>query len=246
MRTASRETGTLFLFDYGTIRHEQFALNILNPRLAFALQNSGGNIMTNLAKILSRAALAALAVGMASSAMAATITYTLTGTASARIGNTSENGAFVATGIGDTSNLGFPFSPNTPTVTLSSFTVAFGSNVYTATGAMRFFDNQGNGISGFNDILAADVLDFQSAAFTSYNAISNIGPLPVAFTFTNTIATTAGALNFTSNPSNLVFSAVTGAVQAVPEPATWAMMLAGFGIVGGAMRRRQRVTVTYA
>ena len=26
---------------------------------------------------------------------------------------------------------------------------------------------------------------------------------------------------------------------AVPEPATWAMMLMGFGLVGGAMRRRK-------
>ena len=33
---------------------------------------------------------------------------------------------------------------------------------------------------------------------------------------------------------------------AVPEPATWAMMIGGFGLVGGAMRRRARPTVTYA
>jgi hypothetical protein len=32
----------------------------------------------------------------------------------------------------------------------------------------------------------------------------------------------------------------------VPEPATWAMMIAGFGLVGAAMRRRQTMTVTYA
>lgn len=34
---------------------------------------------------------------------------------------------------------------------------------------------------------------------------------------------------------------------AVPEPATWAMMIAGFGLTGAAMRRRKtRVAVTYA
>ena len=32
----------------------------------------------------------------------------------------------------------------------------------------------------------------------------------------------------------------------VPEPAAWAMMLAGFGLVGSAMRRRQKVAVTFA
>jgi hypothetical protein len=32
----------------------------------------------------------------------------------------------------------------------------------------------------------------------------------------------------------------------VPEPATWAMMIGGFGLVGGAMRRRRRATVNFA
>lgn len=32
---------------------------------------------------------------------------------------------------------------------------------------------------------------------------------------------------------------------AVPEPATWAMMLIGFGAIGSAMRLRQRVSVSY-
>ncbi len=37
------------------------------------------------------------------------------------------------------------------------------------------------------------------------------------------------------------------AFQAVPEPATWAMMIVGVGLVGGAMRRRKtRVAVSYA
>jgi hypothetical protein len=37
----------------------------------------------------------------------------------------------------------------------------------------------------------------------------------------------------------------TSAVNAVPEPSTWAMMISGFGLVGGVMRRR-KITVQYA
>lgn len=35
-------------------------------------------------------------------------------------------------------------------------------------------------------------------------------------------------------------------LSAVPEPASWALMLGGFGLVGSAMRRRAKFTVTYA
>jgi hypothetical protein len=38
---------------------------------------------------------------------------------------------------------------------------------------------------------------------------------------------------------------LSGSITAVPEPASWAMMLGGFGLVGAAMRRRQRVAVRF-
>jgi hypothetical protein len=61
----------------------------------------------------------------------------------------------------------------------------------------------------------------------------------------------------TAYDSGLAFAGLTVAgveiptpgTGAVPEPSTWAMMLLGFGFVGGAMRsasRRKKVTVSYA
>ena len=47
----------------------------------------------------------------------------------------------------------------------------------------------------------------------------------------------SGTLTFTYDP----------VIPAVPEPATWAMSISGFSLVGGAMRRRKTpVTVAYA
>jgi hypothetical protein len=52
------------------------------------------------------------------------------------------------------------------------------------------------------------------------------------------------------NGATFAFNATDASVTAaVPEPATWAMMIGGFGMVGGAMRsarRKQRVSVSYA
>lgn len=55
---------------------------------------------------------------------------------------------------------------------------------------------------------------------------------------------TAGTFTYRI-PNDLVTIVVPGAV---PEPATWAMMIVGFGMVGGVLRRRRNVTtaVTYA
>ena len=48
--------------------------------------------------------------------------------------------------------------------------------------------------------------------------------------------------------ADTAITATTAIPAAVPEPATWLMMIGGFGLVGGAMRRRSKVrtTVSYA
>lgn len=45
---------------------------------------------------------------------------------------------------------------------------------------------------------------------------------------------------FTNNPSKDAFEVGNFRVAAVPEPATWAMMIAGFGLVGTMLRRRHK------
>jgi subtilisin family serine protease len=68
--------------------------------------------------------------------------------------------------------------------------------------------------------------------------------LPTTFTFD------VGPLSSVSwkpvTGSGVQFDNITLAdvTAAVPEPASWAMMLGGFGLVGGAMRQRKRTLVT--
>ncbi len=45
---------------------------------------------------------------------------------------------------------------------------------------------------------------------------------------------------------NDAFKLASVTVAAVPEPATWAMMLIGFGMIGGTMRKRTRAKVSFA
>ena len=44
----------------------------------------------------------------------------------------------------------------------------------------------------------------------------------------------------------VTFTYEDGATAPVPEPASWAMMIAGFGLVGGALRSRRTPKVSYA
>ena len=54
------------------------------------------------------------------------------------------------------------------------------------------------------------------------------------------------ALDPNSRYENWTFASQDIVAPPVPEPTTWGMMLVGFGIVGGAMRRRQRTSVSFA
>ena len=60
-----------------------------------------------------------------------------------------------------------------------------------------------------------------------------------AFFLWNNVATGTIRLTETQGYSNAVLYRSTASVAAVPEPGTWALMLVGFGAIGGTMRRRR-------
>ena len=78
---------------------------------------------------------------------------------------------------------------------------------------------------------------FQS--WTSFAAAT-----PVFQAGTNTI--TFDVINFgqaSGNPSGLRVEFLSSAVGSAPEPATWALMIGGFGLAGAALRRRRAAAV---
>ena len=60
--------------------------------------------------------------------------------------------------------------------------------------------------------------------------------------FTGSAGEAITSVAFDNRPTTDAFETANFSVAAVPEPATWAMMLVGFGAVGYAMRRRRGVT----
>lgn len=62
------------------------------------------------------------------------------------------------------------------------------------------------------------------------------------YTYSFVAASSSTTLSFASQDATSFGAALDNvSVAAVPEPATWAMMILGFGLVGGSMRRRRSI-----
>lgn len=89
------------------------------------------------------------------------------------------------------------------------------------------------------------VLEFGDASLAGIDLASEfVGPgLVPSFIDTSLVfATDAGTLSFRTGPgTSLAYSAVIDGAIPVPEPAAWAMLIVGFALTGGAMRRRRVV-----
>jgi hypothetical protein len=120
----------------------------------------------------------------------------------------------------------------------------------------------GSGIEfGFDDGANLDTADFTNTSLTISDLTGpNHNSVPISYSFTADVAGFFGNLHLVSSSlpgtysvsgntltynadaisdsgtRSVVFSFSGGAV---PEPASWAMFIGGFGLIGGAMRRRK-------
>jgi hypothetical protein len=122
----------------------------------------------------------------------------------------------------------------------AGFTTGFSFNYASSvTGAVQVYD----GLNGTGNLLSTVFLTPNISGCGPYGAgFCPFGPAGVSFTGT------AKSISFGGVANQIVFDDITfgsnvpGPVNdVVPEPSTWMMLIAGFGLVGASMRRRNAV-----
>jgi hypothetical protein len=119
----------------------------------------------------------------------------------------------------------------------ASSEVRLSGGTFTATGSGLFTIASAD----FANFLAAPNCGFGNGPFGVCASTPFFGVSP-SFTVNNIVASNPGGVSVFAGIGTSVITttnfALTYSFSAVPEPATWAMMLIGFGAVGSAMRRR--------
>ncbi len=148
-------------------------------------------------------------------------------------GNTGFTG--VGAGLGTSGSFGASFGPVGSVGSISQTLTTTAGQSYLISFDLQ---NLSGGTPNFYQVLfdGAQLFSATNSAAFGYTNFS-----------TNAIASgvsTGLTFNFQHDPSffrldNVSVTAVNGAV---PEPATWAMMLIGFGAIGASMRRRRKIT----
>ncbi|MES2951810.1 MAG: FxDxF family PEP-CTERM protein [Pseudomonadota bacterium] len=203
----------------------------------------------SLSKIIGAIASMVLA-GASFSANASPIQFIFTGVGSGSLGGVGfSDTAFVFTAFGDTASAQSCWSGSTTCTFIASSSAEVslsGIGNYDFLTGTRTFDN--NGFVGFSRYELFNRSDLYNVfnVGSAYDMASPIGPVSGNASLlqwsNGTVSTTGGALVFNSASTSGTFQAVM--VTAVPEPETYAMLLAGLGLVGSVARRRKQKNAT--
>lgn len=149
--------------------------------------------------------------------------------------NTTAFGSGLVTGAPDGGGL-FIGSTFDPPQALGEFTVGFSTALGDGAGAdLRLYEISSSSDETFDLFVSSDNISFTLiGGFNATNSLIDFGGLfagPISYVKLVNTSTTVSA----------DFDALEGLYAytgGVPEPGSWAMMLAGFGLVGAGMRRR--------
>lgn len=192
--------------------------------------------MTNAYRPLARFLLAGAAFAAMSSAAMADPTIVNVGTSymDTPISFTLGDSTFTFSGTGDW------FAPTAiQTGGTAQFNTIFGMPT-------SYFVDRGTVTFGASDQYAA----FASPTTINYSNGDNFIGLRatdganVYYGFAYTTNDVLNSYGFEMTPGARVTATVAAAAGAVPEPASWALMLGSFGLVGGTMRSRRRTMAT--
>lgn len=145
-----------------------------------------------------------------------------------------------------------PFGGSGKFYSVGPSTSAIGTINLGATGPISYISFIWGSVDAYNTIQVLDAFDNVLATFTGAHAAINpngnqsdpkTNPL-AKIVLSGEHRETAAKLRLFSNTN--AFEIDNLAINAVPEPSTWAMMILGFGLIGGALRRRTRTTARIA
>jgi hypothetical protein len=115
-------------------------------------------------------------------------------------------------------------------------------------GPDAYGDTYGTGVSAssgtpFGFIMGGLPRVFLPTDYVSGAAIDST--FSVAYKTLLDLELTVGTYNYTLGRDTITLHVGEAAPAAVPEPASWMLMLSGFGAIGAAMRRRRKVAVSF-
>lgn len=162
------------------------------------------------------------------------ITYTYTAALSGAVNGSQFSGVGTFTGVADTSST-IAFD-GWPALQLDAFSLLLDGVTYDVFTPMLFFSNNEYGIAGFvAKGSEVDGFSFYSPALIDYTGVTEIAADTTSNYVSASFIVDQGILMLNGQGDGS-FSATLDA-GAVPEPASWALMIAGFGLLGGSMRR---------
>ena len=121
------------------------------------------------------------------------------------------------------------------------------SQAYQDNGAIVIWNDEDEGDNAGTDSLfsGAEIVISPLAKGNAYNSTVSLNHSSDLLTMQEIFGVTGTKLGDAANATDLSDLFKPNAIAGVPEPASWAMMLGGFGLLGGAMRRR-RASVRFA